>query len=158
ARRADLVHGAPAGLHQSLVVARGGGTGGFERRAGLSYRLWAAIVPARSGHGRRDRGGGHRLCYRSRPGCGRAAHGPGEEHAMSALASSSDRAELSSTLTPLRLRGSGRWRGWVLPLAALALWWLSSHLQLVNSALLVSPEKVVATAWEQIESGRLWRA
>lgn len=77
---------------------------------------------------------------------------------MSALASSSDRAELSSTLTPLRLRGSGRWRGWVLPLAALALWWLSSHLQLVNSALLVSPEKVVATAWEQIESGRLWRA
>lgn len=55
-------------------------------------------------------------------------------------------------------RGAGRWRGWVLPLAALALWGLASGLQLVNSALLVSPAQVAATAWEQIGSGRLARA
>lgn len=55
-------------------------------------------------------------------------------------------------------RSAGRWRGWVLPLAALALWGLASGLQLVNSALLVSPAQVAATAWEQIGSGRLARA
>lgn len=68
-----------------------------------------------------------------------------------------DSAEVT-TLQPLRTRSTGRWRGWVLPLAAVALWWIASRLNLVNSALLVSPEKVLATAWEQIESGRLVRS
>ena len=53
---------------------------------------------------------------------------------------------------------AGRWRGLVLPLAAIALWWLVAHLEVVNSALLVSPARVLATAWEQVATGRLWRA
>ena len=70
---------------------------------------------------------------------------------------SADRAELS-TLQPLRPQAAGRWRGLVLPVAFIALWWLSARFELVNSALLVSPAKVLATAWEQIETGRLFRA
>ena len=70
---------------------------------------------------------------------------------------STDRAELS-TLAPLRPQAAGRWRGLVLPVVFIALWWLSARFELVNSALLVSPAKVLATAWEQIESGRLLRA
>ncbi|MBN3762034.1 ABC transporter permease [Burkholderia sp. Ac-20365] len=50
------------------------------------------------------------------------------------------------------------WRGLVLPLAAFALWWLVSALHLVKSGLLVSPADVARTAWQQIESGALWRA
>jgi sulfonate transport system permease protein len=46
----------------------------------------------------------------------------------------------------------------VLPVAALALWWLLSALDVVNSALLVSPVAVVETAIDQVASGRLWRA
>src|SRR6218665_2483443 len=68
-----------------------------------------------------------------------------------------ERAELS-TLAPLQARATGRWRGLVLPVAAIGLWSLAAGFELVNSALLVSPEKVAATAWEQIETGRLWRA
>jgi sulfonate transport system permease protein len=54
--------------------------------------------------------------------------------------------------------GGGRWRGVVLPLALLALWAAASRLDLVNSALLVSPAKVLATGWELVVSGRLWLA
>ena len=54
--------------------------------------------------------------------------------------------------------GAGRWRGAVLPVVALALWALASRLDLVNSALLVSPAKVAATAWDLIVTGRLWLA
>ena len=43
-------------------------------------------------------------------------------------------------------------------MAAVLLWWLLSHAGLVNSALLVPPEKVLATAVEQISGGKLWRA
>lgn len=68
-----------------------------------------------------------------------------------------ERAELA-TLAPLKPQAAGRWRGWVLPVAAIALWWLAARLELVNSALLVAPGKVLATAWEQVETGRLWRA
>jgi sulfonate transport system permease protein len=46
----------------------------------------------------------------------------------------------------------------VLPVAAVALWWLLSSLDIVNSALLVSPAKVFDTAVDQVVSGRLWRA
>ncbi|KOQ22521.1 taurine ABC transporter permease, partial [Achromobacter xylosoxidans] len=59
---------------------------------------------------------------------------------------------------PLAVRAGGRWRGLVLPLAAIALWWLLARIDLVNSALLVSPEKVLATAADQILGGKLWRA
>ncbi|MDM0035153.1 ABC transporter permease [Variovorax sp. J22P271] len=70
---------------------------------------------------------------------------------------SRDTAE-RATLQPLRPVDTRRWRGLVLPIAAIALWWLAAQLDLVNSALLVSPAKVLATALDQITSGRLWRA
>lgn len=69
-----------------------------------------------------------------------------------------ERTEVATTLQPLRPQAAGRWRGLVLPVVAIALWWLAARLELVNSALLVSPTKVLVTAWEYIETGRLWRA
>lgn len=72
-------------------------------------------------------------------------------------ASSRDAAELAVS-QPLAVRGAGRWRGLVLPVAAIVLWWLAARADLVNSALLVSPEKVLATAIDQILGGKLWRA
>ena len=51
--------------------------------------------------------------------------------------------------------GTGRWRGLVLPVVAVALWALASRLDLVNSALLVSPAKVLETGWDLIVTGRL---
>jgi sulfonate transport system permease protein len=50
------------------------------------------------------------------------------------------------------------WRGLVLPLVAVALWWIISALHLVRSGLLVSPADVAHTAWQQIESGALLRS
>ncbi|MGE8656823.1 MAG: ABC transporter permease [Achromobacter sp.] len=70
---------------------------------------------------------------------------------------SRDAAELALA-QPLAVRGGGRWRGLVLPAAAIALWWLLARADLVNSALLVSPGKVLATAADQIAGGKLWRA
>ena len=63
-----------------------------------------------------------------------------------------------ATLAPLRPQTDSRWRGFVVPIVAVALWWLAARLELVHSALLVSPAKVLVTAWDQIETGRLWRA
>ncbi|WP_241064299.1 ABC transporter permease [Achromobacter xylosoxidans] len=74
-----------------------------------------------------------------------------------ATSASRDAAELALS-QPLAVRAGGRWRGLVLPLAAIALWWLLARIDLVNSALLVSPEKVLATAADQILGGKLWRA
>jgi sulfonate transport system permease protein len=68
-----------------------------------------------------------------------------------------DAAELAA-VQALRPAERRRWRGLVLPAAAVALWWALSSLDLVNSALLVSPGKVLATAVDQVVSGRLWRA
>jgi len=51
-----------------------------------------------------------------------------------------------------------RYRGWVVPIVAIAVWWLASNQGWSNSGLLVSPEKVAATAWDQITSGKFWRA
>ncbi len=48
------------------------------------------------------------------------------------------------------------WRGLVVPVIAILLWALASRLELVNSALLVSPAKVVDTGWNLITSGQLW--
>lgn len=53
---------------------------------------------------------------------------------------------------------AGRWRGLVLPAVAVALWALAARLDLVNSALLVSPAKVAETGWDLIVTGRLWMA
>ncbi|RQZ18691.1 ABC transporter permease [Burkholderia sp. Bp9031] len=50
------------------------------------------------------------------------------------------------------------WRGFVLPLAALALWWAVSSAHLVKSGLLVGPADVLHTAWTQAASGALARA
>ncbi|WZB75840.1 ABC transporter permease [Achromobacter insuavis] len=66
---------------------------------------------------------------------------------------SRDAAELA-----VATAGRARWRGLVLPVAAIALWWLLARADLVNSALLVSPGKVLATAADQIVGGKLWRA
>ena len=49
-----------------------------------------------------------------------------------------------------------RWRGLVVPFAAIVLWALVSRLDLVNSALLVSPAKVLDTGRELLSSGVLW--
>ena len=49
-------------------------------------------------------------------------------------------------------------RGVVLPVFAIALWWVISEAHLVKSGLLVSPGQVLQTAWEQITSGALLRA
>jgi sulfonate transport system permease protein len=73
------------------------------------------------------------------------------------MASAFEAAELA-VVKPLAVQGSRRWRGLVLPVAAVALWWLLSRLDVVNSALLVSPAKVAATAWDMVASGRVWRA
>ena len=51
-----------------------------------------------------------------------------------------------------------RYRGWVLPVTAAALWWLASNQGWDQSGLFVSPEKVVATAWDQLTSDKFWRA
>jgi sulfonate transport system permease protein len=59
---------------------------------------------------------------------------------------------------PTARRSTGRWRGWVLPGSALALWWLASHLGWSHSGLLVSPQQVWHTGVEQIVTGALWRA
>ena len=53
---------------------------------------------------------------------------------------------------------SKRWRGAVLPLLALALWWSVSETGISRSGLLVSPQQVWHTGIEQIASGALWRA
>ncbi|HKX42130.1 MAG TPA: ABC transporter permease [Burkholderiaceae bacterium] len=49
-------------------------------------------------------------------------------------------------------------RGWVLPLALVALWWAATRLGWSTSPLLVPPEKVWGTAVEQIASGTLFAA
>jgi sulfonate transport system permease protein len=49
-------------------------------------------------------------------------------------------------------------RGAVLPVVAVAVWWIVSAMPLVKSGLLVSPADVLHTAWEQTVSGALARA
>lgn len=53
---------------------------------------------------------------------------------------------------------SKAWRGWVLPLALVGLWWLAVRQGWSTSPLLVAPEQVVATGWQQLASGQLARA
>ncbi|GGD83819.1 ABC transporter permease [Caballeronia grimmiae] len=51
-----------------------------------------------------------------------------------------------------------RWRGFVLPLLAFALWWFVSRDAKGSHGLLVSPVQVLQTALEQVRSGALLRA
>ncbi|WP_250468605.1 ABC transporter permease subunit [Caballeronia sp. GAFFF2] len=51
-----------------------------------------------------------------------------------------------------------RWRGFVLPLAALAIWWLVSRDAKPAHGMMVSPAQVLHVAWEQLRSGALARA
>lgn len=79
---------------------------------------------------------------------------------MSTLASTTriDAASATELAPPLRSRVPGRWRGIVLPIAAIILWWAAAAFGLVNSALLVAPGKVLATAMDQIVTGKIWLA
>jgi sulfonate transport system permease protein len=54
--------------------------------------------------------------------------------------------------------GNKRYRGWVLPIFGLAVWWLAANQGWSTSGLLVSPQKVAETAWSQVASGQFWRA
>jgi len=51
-----------------------------------------------------------------------------------------------------------RYRGWVLPILGVAVWWLAANQGWSTSGLLVSPHKVAETAWSQVASGQFWRA
>jgi sulfonate transport system permease protein len=62
-----------------------------------------------------------------------------------------------STLTSSAVPSTRR-RGWVVPALAVALWWLASNQGWSDSGLLVSPQKVAATAWHQFTSEPFWRA
>jgi sulfonate transport system permease protein len=52
----------------------------------------------------------------------------------------------------------GSWRGLVLPIAALGVWWFVSRGAQVGHGVMVSPAQVWATAVEQVRSGALVRA
>ncbi len=77
---------------------------------------------------------------------------------MSAALPVSANAAATETAAPLSVRGDRRWRGLVLPVVAIALWWLGSASGVVNSALLVSPGKVLDTAILQFSTGQVWTA
>lgn len=49
-------------------------------------------------------------------------------------------------------------RGWVLPILLVVVWWAAVRFGWSQSPLLVPVEKVVATGWEQISSGKLFTA
>ena len=53
---------------------------------------------------------------------------------------------------------NGSWRGFVLPIAALALWWLVTRHAPSDHGIMVSPARVWDTAVEQVRSGALVRA
>jgi sulfonate transport system permease protein len=76
---------------------------------------------------------------------------------MATAVRSLEAAELAAT-APLMPRGSGRWRGLVVPAGAIFAWWVLARLGWVSSPMLVLPGTVAATAWELAASGRLWQA
>jgi sulfonate transport system permease protein len=45
------------------------------------------------------------------------------------------------------------WRGWVVPLCLLALWYVATQLKLVNTFLVAPPDKVITTAIQQYQEG-----
>jgi sulfonate transport system permease protein len=70
----------------------------------------------------------------------------------SSLALEAGAAQLAATGHP------GRWRGWVIPIAALLLWWFVSRHAVPGHGIMTSPAQVLRTALEQTRSGALWRA
>lgn len=60
--------------------------------------------------------------------------------------------------TRQRQGGARRWRGLVLPIGLIALWWIAASRDWVNSALLVSPADVLDTAHEQVRTGQVFVA
>jgi sulfonate transport system permease protein len=63
-------------------------------------------------------------------------------------------SSLASTPTPR----ANNYRGWVVPAVGVAVWWLAANQGWSDSGLLVSPQKVATTAWDQVSSGQFWRA
>lgn len=63
-----------------------------------------------------------------------------------------------STLAAPRHVAKHRYRGWVVPVVAVAVWWLAANQGWSTSGLLVSPQKVAVTAWDQVSSASFWRA
>ncbi|OQR30959.1 taurine ABC transporter permease [Pseudomonas sp. Bc-h] len=63
-------------------------------------------------------------------------------------------SSLASTPTPR----ANNYRGWVVPAVGVAIWWLAANQGWSDSGLLVSPQKVAITAWDQVSSGQFWRA
>ena len=63
-----------------------------------------------------------------------------------------------STLTIAPVTRAHRYRGWVVPIVAVAVWWLASSQGWSSSGLLVSPQKVAVTAWQQVTAAQFWRA
>jgi len=61
-------------------------------------------------------------------------------------------------LNARRAKAPQRWRGFVLPLGALALWWFVSRHAQPGRGVMVSPAQVLQTALEQAQSGALARA
>ncbi|CAH2793916.1 MAG: Alkanesulfonates transport system permease protein [uncultured Caballeronia sp.] len=56
---------------------------------------------------------------------------------------------------------TGRWRGWVIPVAALFAWWFVSRHVVAGHGMMTSPAQVLKclyTAIDQARSGALWRA
>ncbi|MFC0711989.1 ABC transporter permease [Azorhizophilus paspali] len=48
-------------------------------------------------------------------------------------------------------------RGWVVPAALLALWWLATAQEWVDTRLVASPTAVLEAAWQAAVSGELWQ-
>ena len=53
---------------------------------------------------------------------------------------------------------NGRWRGWVIPVAAFAAWWYLSRNTVTGHGMMTSPAQVWHTAVDQVRTGALWRA
>lgn len=61
-------------------------------------------------------------------------------------------------MSPIELGPSRAWRAWVVPLTLVILWWSASNLGWSQSGLLVSPQKVATTAWQQLSAAPFWQA
>lgn len=77
---------------------------------------------------------------------------------MSSSLSSSPSSSASSASVNIFERVPRRLRGWVLPVAIVALWWLAVRLGWSTSPLLVSPRAVWQRGVSQVVSGELWVA
>ena len=63
-----------------------------------------------------------------------------------------------SSLASIPTPRANNYRGWVVPAVGVAIWWLAANQGWSDSGLLVSPQKVAITAWDQVSSGQFWRA